>query len=109
MNRNDLFGFSLLPPPSCQRKDRNFFLNRYFQSRPEIFANPSDGSQVTPAVSAAMNRASDVTSKMVMGGLRHAAASNNASRPGGNGNGNANTMVSSFSAQNPFFGWEEVR
>ena len=65
------------------------FLNRYFQSRPEIFANLSDGSQTSPAVSAAMNRASDVTSKMVMGGLKHAAASSR-------GGGNANTMVSSF-------------
>ena len=37
-----------------------------------------------------MNRASDVTSKMVMGGLRHAAASKT-------GGGNANTTVSSLS------------
>ena len=82
-----------------------FFLNRYFQSRPEIFANLSDGSQANPAVSAAMNRASDVTSKMVMGGLRHAVASNNASRPGDNG-GNANTTVSSFLHRVPsVLGW----
>ena len=65
-------------------------MNRYFQSRPEIFANLSDGSQSSPAVSAAMNRASDATSKMVMGGLRHAVASKT-----GGGN-NANTTVSSF-------------
>jgi len=51
-------------------------LDEYFQSRPEIFANLSDGSRmVSPA---AMNRASDVTSKVVSAGLRHAA-----SRPGG--------------------------
>ena len=52
-----------------------------------------------------MNRASDVTSKMVMGGLRNAVASNNASRPGANAN--ANTMVSSFlHTRIPFFGLE---
>ena len=78
-----------------------FFLNRYFQSRPEIFANISNGSQTSPAVSAAMNRASDVTSKMVVGGLRNAVASNNASRPGANAN--ANTTVSSFLHMGPFF------
>lgn len=75
------------------------FLNRYFQSRPEIFANLADGSQATPAVSAAMNRASDVTSKMVMGGLRHAVASKT-----GGGGGNANTTVSSFLYGSPWGG-----
>jgi len=45
-------------------------LDEYFQSRPEIFANLSDGSRT--------NRAPDITSKMVSAGLRHAA-----SRPGG--------------------------
>ena len=39
-----------------------------------------------------MHRASDVTSKMVSAGLRHAASSNNASRGGA---GNTNTTVSS--------------
>ena len=83
-------------------------LHRYFQSRPEILAKLSDGSQAapSPAVSAAMNRASDVTSKMVMGGLRHAIAPNNASRPS-NG-GNANTTVSSlFFCRITFFGLGE--
>ena len=91
MNRNDLFGY-YFQRHILSKRDRNcsLFLNRYFQSRPEIFANQSDGSsQAIPAVSAAMNRASDVTSKMVMGGLRNA---NNASRPG-----NANTTVSTVS------------
>ena len=75
-----------------------FFEYRYFQSRPEIFAKLSDGSQASPAVSAAMmNRASDVTSKVVMGGLRNAIASNNGSRPGANAN--ANTTVSSIFAR----------
>ena len=74
-----------------------FFLNRYFQSRPEIFANLSDGSQGAPAtaaVSAAMHRGSDVMSKMVSTGLRNAAAtsSNNASRP--SGGDKASTTVS---------------
>jgi len=67
-------------------------LDEYFQSRPEIFANLSNGSQASPAVAAAMSRASDVTSKVVMGGLRNAVASNNASRQGANTN--ANTMPS---------------
>jgi len=80
---------------SLQAHEKEAFfslLDEYFQSRPEIFANLSDGSQANPAVSAAMNQASDVTSKMVMGGLRNAVASNNASRPGANAN--ANTMPS---------------
>jgi hypothetical protein len=83
----------LLPPPRLVKEiDRNcaFFLNRYFQSRPEIFANQSDGSQAKPAVAVAMNRASDVTSKMV-GGLKNAVAS---SRAGGGGN--VNKTVSSI-------------
>ena len=106
INRNDLFFFFITSTATaCQRKIVivPFFSNRYFQSRPEIFANLSDGSQVTPspAVSAAMNRASDVTSKMVMGGLRHAVASNNASRAGGNGN--TNTTVSPFLHRVPSF------
>ena len=87
---------------ACQREIvicSLFFEYRYFQSRPEIFANLSNGSQASPAVSAAVNRAaSDVASKMVMGGLRNAVASNNASRSGANANTN-NTAVSSF-----FFG-----
>jgi len=82
---------------SLQAHEKEAFfslLDEYFQSRPEIFANLSDGSQASPAVSAAMNRASDVTSKMVMGGLRNAIASNNASRPGAGANASANTMPS---------------
>jgi hypothetical protein len=92
---------------ACQREIvicSFFFEYRYFQSRPEIFANLSNGSQASPAVSAAMNRASDVTSKMVMGGLRNAVASNNASRSGANPNTN-NTTVSSFCTRVPVFGW----
>jgi len=76
---------------SLQAHEKEAFfslLDEYFQSRPEIFANLSNGSQASPAVSAAMNRASDVTSKMVMGGLRNAVASNNASRSGANANTN---------------------
>ena len=96
--------FFVFNATACQREIvivSCFFLNRYFQSRPEIFANLSNGSQASPAVSAAMNRASDATSKMVMGGLRNAVASNNASRPGANAN--ANTTVSSFLHKSPFF------
>ena len=78
-------------------------MNRYFQSRPEIFANlSSDGSRAAvPAIaSAAMNRASDATSKIISAGLRHAAASNSsASRP----NVGGGTTVSSFLHGVPFF------
>jgi len=85
-------GFSNL---QAHEKEAFFsLLDEYFQSRPEIFANLSDGSQGAPAVSAAMHRASDVTSKVVSAGLRHAAFSNNASRPIVGGSGNANTTAS---------------
>ncbi|KAF8811881.1 hypothetical protein BYT27DRAFT_7183483 [Phlegmacium glaucopus] len=70
-------------------------LDEYFQSRPEIFANLSDGSQGAPAaVSAAMHRASDATSRLVSAGLRHAATSNNTSRPVAGGGDNANSTAS---------------
>ena len=97
---------------ACQREIvicSFFFEYRYFQSRPEIFANLSNGSQANPAVSAAMNRASDVTSKMVMGGLRNAVASNNnASRSGANANTN-NMTVSSFLYPLFWMGWVKGR
>jgi len=86
---------------SLQAREKEAFfslLDEYFQSRPEIFANQSDGSQASPAVSAAMNRASDATSKMVMGGLKHAIASNNASRTGGGGNANTTPSESEVSS-----------
>jgi hypothetical protein len=54
-----------------------------------------------------MHRPSDVASKMVSAGLRHAATSNIASRPvagGGGGGANDNTPVSFFySARGPLF------